>query len=291
MNKFVITTDTTADVYDNYLQENNIEVIPMPYTLDGIEYGIEKIITIQEFYQKMKAGAKTGTSQISQFKAEELFERLLSEGNDILHISFSSGMSGSYENLCTLRNTLKIKYPDRKIVISDTLSGGGGEGLLVYYANEMKKKGKSIEDIYQWIEDNKMQVHHYFIVEDLDRLCKGGRISKAQAFLGNMLNIRPILELSRKGKITPIFKIRGIKKAVSTMVEMTVSQIDKSKNEFILVGHGDDFEKAKAFGATLGEKLNMPVKYNYVNTLVGSHAGVGSLVVYFIGTERKNIVI
>ncbi|MEG2084753.1 MAG: DegV family protein, partial [Clostridia bacterium] len=283
MSNYVLTADSTVDVFDNYLKDNNIDIIPMPFLVNDVEYGIDKNLSDKEFYQLIREGAKTKTAQVSLYLAREVFERILSEGKDVLHICFSSGMSGSFDNLCAMRNELKEIYPDRKIMICDSLSGGGGEGLLVYYANEMKKKGKSIEQVFQWLEDTKMQVHHYFIVEDLDRLFKSGRISRAQVFIGNILNIKPILELNRKGKVTPIFKIRGIRKAVSTMVDMTSNQLDKAQNEFIMIGHGDDLEKAKVLGEALQQKMNMPIVYNYINQLVGSHVGISALVVYFIG--------
>lgn len=288
---YVITTDMTADMADDFMKNNNIDIISMPYTIDGIEYGRDNSQPYHEFYDNMRKGAMATTSQVDLFDAENIFEKHLKNGEDILHISFSSGMSGSYDNLQIIAKDLLEKYPERKIVIIDSLSGAGGEGLIVYYAFKKKQEGATLKELADWCEENKLNFRHYFIVEDLDHLKRGGRITKIEALLGKIMNIKPILDLSYSGKITPIQKAMGKNKAISTMIDHLKKKIILEKNDFVLVSHGDCIEEAQSMGQKIKAALNnIAVKYCYVNYLVGSHAGPNSLAIFFFGEKRKKLL-
>lgn len=289
MSDFVITTDMTADLPEGYLKERNIDIVSMPFTVDGKEYGRETAPCFHDFYDMLRGGGLTTTSQISAYDAIEIFNRHLLKGEDILHISFSSGMSGSVETLEGIKKMLLEKFPERKITIVDSLSGAGGEGLMVYYALKMKEAGKSMDEISGWCVENKLNFHHFFIVQDLDFLCRGGRLSKVEAFIGSLLNIRPVLALSQKGKITPVLKALGNRKAMNAMAaQLNEYCVSNFKNDFLLVGHGDDIESAQIFAEKVRELYpDFEIRYANVDYLAGSHAGPNSLAIYFVGEKRK----
>lgn len=286
---FEIITDATADMPAEFYDKTKIKIVPMPFFIDDTEYGTDLKISIEEFYNKIRNGAMPVTAQVKQFDALNTLDKALADGNDVLYLSFSSGISGSFDNMSIVRNELLEKYPDRKIILVDTLCGAGGEGLLVYYANKLKEEGKSMEEIASWCEENKLKFRHLFIVDDLTLLKKGGRISKIEALMGTILGIKPVLELNDKGKIYPVNKCMGRKKAIKAMVEYMRATIIFGENDFIGIGHGDCLDEALKLGEVLKKEFGVEkIVYTHVNELVGSHAGVGSLAVFFIGKKREN---
>lgn len=293
MKNFEIVTDFTAELYDGYYEANPTDKVSMPYVVASKEYdGRNSIISDKDFYNAMRAGEITHTSQINAFDAELIFEKHLERGLDILYISFSSGMSGSFDNATVLRNKLCVKYPERKIVVVDTLSGAGGEGLLVYYAKKMQNEGKSLEEIVAWIEENRLNVHHIFIVDNLENLKRSGRISKVSALVGMIIGIKPVLTLSYYGKVQPLAKTMGRKKAISTMLLEMKKTYVAEKNDFILVGHGDCEADAHALGERIKLEFGNPeIKYSTLCHLVGANTGPDSLVVYFMGHKREKGII
>lgn len=281
----------TADLPEGWLQKFDIDYASMPYTVDGKEYGRTNTLSFDDFYNELRNGASATTSQVDPYDAEQIWIKHLEQGENILHICFSGGMSGSFETLASLRKELLKKYPSRKILIVDSLAGAGGEGLMVYYAEKKRLEGKNIEEIYDWLEENKLCFHHFFIVEDLNYLCRGGRLSKVEAMIGSALRIRPILNLSVLGKIAPVLKAIGKKKAITSMLDLAEANINVDANDFILVSHGGDLEAAQAFGERVKERFpTLPVEYCPVNYLVGSHAGAGALAIFFFGAKRKRAI-
>jgi EDD domain protein, DegV family len=288
---YVITTDMTADMADNFLKENDIDVVSMPYTIGGVEYGRDNAQDYPVFYNEMRGGALTSTSQADIFDAEQVFIKHLERGEDIIHICFSSGMSGSYDNLWVLSKTLMSKYPGRQIAVIDSLSGAGGEGIFVYYAKKRKDAGASFDELVNWCNENKLNFRHYFIVDDLNHLKRGGRISKIEAAIGTILGIKPILDLSYSGKIIPLQKAMGRNKAIQAMLELTKKNIYLDENDFVLVGHGDCIEEARLMGSKISSALGgIAIKYCFVNYLVGAHAGPNSLAIFFYGSKRKKLL-
>lgn len=286
---FEIVTDNTADLFDGYYEDNKTKRLPFSFMLEDHFYERDDEYPIELFYEKLKAGKLCKTSQINPHDAEVEFERVLSEGKDLLYIGFSSGMSGSYSNISYIANGLRIKYPDRKIIVLDSLSGAGGEGLLVYYAKKMQQEGKSMEEIAEWVEQNKLNAHHCFIVRDLVNLRNSGRISTLAALLGQIVHINPVLELTKEGKIGIVTKSIGRKKSISEMIKFFTENFDKDANDFILVGHTNVPDEAHEFGAKI-ENLSggVPVKYGYINRLVAGCAGYNALAVFFMGKPRKD---
>lgn len=291
MQKFAITTDMTADMPEGFFADNGVDVAFMPFALDGVDIEPDTIPTHHEFYDKLRAGAVPSTSQTSAYEAIQIFEKNLQAGEDVLHISFSSGMSGSFDNISNAATELCRKYRDRKILVLDSLSGCGGEGLMVYYALKMRDEGKTIEEVYNWLNDNRMNFHHFFIVEDLNTLYRSGRLSRIEAAVGTILGIKPLLELNHYGKIMPLLKVMGKKKALTAIAEQVEKYCKPELNDFILVEHGDDIEGAKVLAQKIMEIFpQVTIRYCNVNYLVGSHAGPGALAVFFFGAERPRFI-
>ena len=286
---FEIVTDNTADLYEGYYEQNPARRLPFSFTLEDRFYERDDEYPIELFYEKLKAGKLVRTSQINPHDAEVEFEKVLQEGKDVLYIGFSSGMSGSFDNISYIAKGLRIKYPARKIIVEDTLSGAGGEGLLFYYARKMQQEGKSMEEIAEWVENNKLNTHHCFIVSDLINLRNSGRISTLAALFGMIVHINPVLELTREGKIGIVTKSIGRKKSIAEMVKFFKQNYIPSDNDFILVGHTNCPEEAHAFGAQI-EQISggVPVKYGYINRLVSGCAGYNALSVFFMGQPRKD---
>lgn len=289
MSNFVITTDYTCDIYDEFWQENNIPRMIMPIIINDAEYDLENTkISKVEMYNQMRAGAIAKTSQVNQFDALQKFSDILAKGKDVLHISFSSGVSSSFENFGATVNELKKKYPERRVEVIDSLAGAGALGIMVYDAINMQKQGKSLDDIKNYIENNKLKYAHYFIVQDLTNLKRSGRLSAIEATIGTILGIKPVLKLDTTGKIDVESKVRGTKKAYKAMIDATMKDINIPENDFIIMAHSDCLDDVKQIGAVLEEKTGLPVKYCELNWLIGAHVGPNTVSVFFKGKPREN---
>jgi DegV family protein with EDD domain len=287
MDNFIIVTDNTADLYEGYYEQNPTKRLCYPYTIEGKEYVGDDEYPISDFYQALKEGKLVKTSQINPATAAEVFEEVLKEGHDLLYISFSSGLTGSFENLTYVINGLRIKYPQRRAEIVDTLSGAGGEGLIVYKAKQMQAEGKSMDEIIKWIEDNRLYTHHVFTVNDIVNLKHSGRISTLQALFGILANIKPVFELSHRGKISVLTKAMGRKRSIQEVVRYFKQYYLPEKNDFLLVGHTGRLDEAEYLAEKLKEVEPVkPVKYCLINKLVSGSAGYNSLVVFFFGKLR-----
>lgn len=291
MKKLVITTDMAADMPEGFFAEHGVDVLPMPFTLDGTDYFDGELPSYPEFYNKLREGASVNTSQTSAYAAIRVFEKHLEAGEDILHISFSSGMSGSFENVSNAAKELLVKYRDGKIRVVDSLSGCGGEGLMVYYALKMRDAGMNLDEIADKLEASRMFFHHFFIVEDLNTLYRGGRLSRLEAAVGTVLGIKPLLELNHYGKIMPLLKVMGKKKALNAITEQVVRLYKPEQNDFIIVEHGDDLVNAQILADKIRTALpEVEIRFCNVNYLVGAHAGPGALAVFFVGAERPRFI-
>lgn len=222
MSEYVITINSTSDLPKEWVWERKIPVVPLNCTIGGNTYRDMYDLSADEFYGMLRAGEMAVTSQPSPQAAIDMLEPILKEGKDILHLSFSSGLSGTYNSMCIAAEELQEKYPERKIVVIDTLCASLGEGLIDYKALELQKEEKSLEEVAQWVEENKLKICHFFMVEDLNHLQKGGRISKTAAVLGTMVQIKPIIYLDNEGKLQIIKKERGRKKAMNKIVDMAI---------------------------------------------------------------------
>jgi len=287
MREYVITTDSTVDLPKEYMQEHGIPVISLSYMIDDQTYDDMNGLPYKEFFARMRAGSMPTTSQITPAQAREAIEMLLKEGKDVLHIGFSSGLSGSYNSAKLAAEELTEEYPDAKIYAIDSLCACMGEGLLLRKAVAMKGAGKGIDEVAKWVEDNKLHVCHNITVDDLNHLHRGGRVSKASAVLGTMVKIKPIIYMSNEGKLEVIAKERGRKKSLHKIVEMMAEQIQGWENDEVLITHGDCIEDAQYTAELVRQKLgDVNILINAIGSVIGSHTGPGVIAVFFMGNKR-----
>lgn len=291
MRNFVITTDTTSDLPKDYINKHNITVLPLTYVLEGITYTQDNGLEFSEFYEKMKNGSMPTTSQVNPSQAKEIFEKLYKEGFDILHIAFSSALSGSYSSAKIAADEMAEDYPDCKIIVVDSLCASLGEGLLIHKASMLKESGKTIDEVVEWIEANKLHVCHNFTPMDLFHLYRGGRVSKTAAILGTMINVKPILHVDNEGRLIPIGKVRGRKKSLITLVDNMEKQIgsyvEENKRDGVFIGHGHTPEDAQFVADLIKERFGIEsFLIDYVGPVIGAHTGPGILALFFMGESR-----
>ncbi len=293
MENYVISCCSTADLTKEHFTKRGISYICFHYELDGKQYrdDLGETMPFEEFYQAMQNGADTKTSQINAGEFEEYFEPFLKEGKDILHVTLSSGISGVLNSANIAKDILQERYPDRKIYIVDSLGASSGYGLLMDKLADLRDEGKNIDEVYEWVNANKLKLQSWFFSTDLTFFVKGGRISKTSGLVGNILNICPLLNIDRAGKLTVRQKIRTKRKAteaiVKQMEQYAEDGLDYSGKCYI--SQSACVEDAKAVAALIESrfpKLNGKVEINYVGTTIGSHTGPGTVALFFWGTER-----
>ncbi len=286
---FSIFTETTCDLPQSYLKENEIITMPLTYTLDGVEYDgtYENSLSPHDFYEKLKTGIMAKTAQIPPERATAFFEAELQKGNDILYIGFSSGLSGCYQSATIARTELLEKYPDSKIFCIDSRGASLGQGLLMDYTVKKKEEGLSIEELAKEIEDIKLNVCHYFTVDDLNHLYRGGRVSKTAAVFGTMLGIKPVMYMDDEGKLIPIGKVRGRKASLDEIVKKMGTKLGEYKNPYVFISHGDSLADAKYVGDQVKKLYGIKTSIvDNVGPVIGSHSGPGTIALFFIGTDR-----
>ncbi len=287
MRDFVITVNSTVDMPKEWLEERDIKVVPLRYTIDGTTYVDMEGLSSKEFFDKLREGKMSVTSQVNPDEAKEALEKYVKEGKDILHLAFTSALSGTYNSMRLAAEELKEDYPEANIIVVDTLCACMGEGLLAYHACEMKKAGKSMEEIAQWLDDNKLRVGHQVTVDDLHHLHRGGRLSKTSAIVGSMVKIKPILIVNDEGRLVVAAKERGRKKSINTIVNMAIERMEEGDKEIAFVTHGDCLEEAEYLASLLKEKAGVKeVVINNIGTVIGSHTGPGVLAVFHMGNKR-----
>ncbi|MGN1164828.1 MAG: DegV family protein [Lachnospiraceae bacterium] len=287
MSNYVITVNSTIDAPKEWLEERNVPVIPLKYTIDGKTYEDMNGLTAKEFFAKLREGHMAVTSQVNPEEAKAALEPFVKDGKDILHLAFSSGLSGTCNSMKIAAEELREEYPDRKIIIVDTLSACLGEAMLLYYALKLQNEGKSIEETAQWVEENKLHVCHNVTVDDLNHLQRGGRVSKATAILGTMVQIKPIIHMDNKGCLQVVGKERGRKKSLHKIVDMAVERSKGWDNEIIMITHGDCLEDAEYVAGVVREKMGVDnILINNIGTVIGSHTGPGVVAVFNMGEYR-----
>lgn len=285
--EYVITTDSTVDLSKEFLNEKEITVLSLSYILDGVTYKDMGGLTGKEFFDKLRNGSLPTTSQINPEEAKETFEQIVKEGKDILHIAFSSGLSGTYNSCRIAAEDLMEEYPESKVIVIDSLCASMGEGLLLYKAIELKEEGKSLEELADWVEANKLHICHNVTVDDLFHLHRGGRISKATAVLGSMVKIKPIIHMDNEGKLVVIGKERGRKKSITNLVDRMEKQMGEYDNSTCMITHGDCEEDALYLKTLLEERFGVKkVIIHGIGSVIGSHTGPSVLAVFFMGAER-----
>ena len=287
MSEYVITVNSTVDLPKEWLSERNVPVIPLKYTIEGNTYEDMNGLSSKEFFGKLREGKMAVTSQVNPDEAKTALEPYLREGKDILHLGFSSALSGTCNSMRIAAKELEEEYPDRKIIVIDTLCACLGEGLLLYYALKHRSEGSSIEETAKWVEENKLHICHNVTIDDLEHLYRGGRISRTVAVLGGMVKIKPMLHVDDQGALNVIGKERGRRKALGKIVETASKQAQGWENDIVMITHGDCREDADYVAGLVRQKLGVDnILINNIGTVIGSHTGPGVVAVFCMGEKR-----
>ena len=287
MRDYVITVNSTVDVPKEWLEERHVPVIPLKYTIDGETYTDMEGLSAKEFFDKLREGKMSTTSQVNPEEAAAELEPYIKEGKDILHLGFSSGLSGTLNSMKIAGEMLEEKYPEAKVIVIDTLCACLGEALLLYKALQQKEKGMNIDELAGWVEENKLHVCHNVTVDDLNHLHRGGRVSKTTAVLGTLVQIKPIIHMDDNGKLQVIGKERGRKKSLNKIVDMAVEQSKGWDNDIIMITHGDCIDDAEYVAKLVREKMGIDnILINNIGTVIGSHTGTGVVAVFCMGNKR-----
>ncbi|MBU3129041.1 DegV family protein [Clostridium sp. FP2] len=285
----ILVIDSGCDLPLDYIGQDNIVPIGLVCNFKGeaIEDDFGKKFIRKDFYDALRQGEMPTTSQINSQKYVEVFKKYVKKKKSIIYIVMSSGISGTINSANLARETILEDFPEADISIVDSKCASLGQGLLVHYAYEMLKKGSSKDEIVTWLETNKLKINHWFTVNDLNHLKRGGRISSSAATVGTLLNIKPVLFIDNEGLLTPFSKCRGRKKAIHTLAEKFKERTDPNVLQVIAISHGDCLEDALTLEALVRENGNVKdVILNYVGTAIGSHTGPEILGLYFIADER-----
>lgn len=295
MSDYILSCCSTADLSEEHFKERDISYICFHFELDGKAYedDLGKSIPFDQFYQAMTDGAETKTSQINPEEFKKYFEGFLKEGKDILHLSLSSGISGVVNSARIARDELTELYPDRKIIILDSLGASSGYGLLMDKLADLRDSGMNIDEIAAWAEENRLKLHHWFFSTDLTFYIKGGRISKAAGIVGGVLNICPLLNMDNLGRLIPRYKIRTKKKVIKAIVDKMEECAEDGLNYSgkCYISQSACYEDAKAVADLVEERfphLNGKVEINHIGTTIGSHTGPGTVALFFWGSRREN---
>jgi len=287
MSNYVIFTDTACDIKPEILKKWDVSYINMTFRFEGEdkEY-INEDIAIKEFYDRMRKGGVAKTAAVNPDSFTAAFEAVLEQGKDILYLGFSTGLSTTYNASCIAAEELLAKYPDRKIVTVDTLAASAGQGLLVYLAVEKKNSGADIAETAEYIESIKLNLCHWFTVDDLVYLKRGGRVSPTVAFVGNVLGIKPVLHVDNEGHLVNVSKARGRKAAITAIADQFGALFNK-QNGTIYISHADCEEDAKSVAELIKSKYHENVDViTDIGPVIGAHSGPGTLALFFVGKER-----
>ena len=289
MEQFKIVTDINADLPASYLEENGIGVMYLSYTIDQNTYSKGNELDFKEFYRQMREGKMPTTSQVNPEEAKSVFLEAMKDSSEILCLSFSSGLSGTYNSARIAADEMLEEYPDLKIRVIDSKCASLGEGLFVHKAVTMRAEGKSMQETADWLEENINHFVHVFTVDDLNHLYRGGRVSKTAAVIGTMVNIKPILRVDEEGHLVPISKVRGRKKSLHELVDYMEKKAGSylSSNDIVFISHGDCIEDANFVADYIKEKFGITqFLINHVGPTIGAHSGPGTMALFFIGESR-----
>lgn len=291
MSKYVIFTDSAADLSQELAEELGVKVMPLTAIIDGVEYEHYpdcRNLSLNDFYAKIKSGSKTSTSAVNAATFEEGFEEELKNGNDVICLSFSSALSVTYQNAKNAAEELSERYPGRKVTVVDTLCASMGQSLLIYLCVQKQKAGATYEEVVDYAENTKLNIIHEFTIDDLGHLKRGGRISTVTAIAGTILGMKPMLHVSVEGKLVPVGKVRGRKASISALAnEIIKKAIDKDETP-VFISHGNCEEEANLLADIVKEKLpDKMIKISSVGPVVGSHSGPGTLAIFCVASSRE----
>ena len=290
MRDYVIMTDSCCDLTDQMARDLELEVLPLTMHMDGQDYPNDlagTAISNQEFYKRIRAGKLATTSAVNVGQFQDAMRRVLESGRDIVCVCFSSALSTTYQSAVIAAEDLRAEFPEAEIHVVDSLSASLGQGLLLYLAVEQKRKGLTAAELAKWVEDNRLTVCHWFTVDDLNFLKRGGRVSATTALLGTMLSIKPIMHTSDEGKLVPVSKARGRKAAIAALLDKIEALGIHPEKQTMFICHADCEEDAKAVAQTIQDRFGTPtVHINYIGPVIGSHTGPNTMGIFFRGTQR-----
>lgn len=287
---YKIITDSCANLTYGQIKEYGVEVISLKYFVNDKDYysyikGQE--IDFSDAYRILRAKGNITTSLVNRDDCDKTILPILQSGEDVLVLAFSSGLSGTYQNIVNAAEDYREMFPDRKITVVDTLAASMGQGMIVHYAVKLKNEGKAIEEVADWVENNKLSFCHVFTLDDLFFLKRGGRLSGTSAVLGSLMNIKPLMHVANDGKLYVTGKARGRKAAMNHLIDSVGEKGKDVENQDIFIVHGDSEEDAKFIGEEIKKRYNVKnIVYNSLDPVIASHAGPGTLAVFFVGTER-----
>ena len=290
---FEIVTDSCCNLLEDMIDDFGIHVLPLTFMVDGEDEVYQSYLKgertdLKQFYTMMREGKVFKTSLPNLAESEALFRELLGSGRDVLYIAFSSGLSGTYQALSLMAAQLQEEFPERKIHVVDSLAASGGQGLLVWYAVQHARAGESIDQVRDWLDENKLHLAHWFTVDDLMFLFRGGRVSKTAAWAGTLLNIKPVLHVDDEGHLIPMEKVRGRKKSLNALIDHMEKSANKPiSDQMVFITHGDCIEDAEYVAAKIKERFGVKeVVINYVDPVIGAHSGPGTMALFFLADKR-----
>ena len=290
MREYVIVTDSSADLSADMAEDLEVQVLPLSFTVKGQthhNYPDNRDMDPKEFYAMLRAGEMATTAAVNVADYTSALEPLLESGKDVLVLAFSSGLSATYNSSRLAVEELREKYPERKIFTVDTLCASMGQGLLVYLAARKRQAGATIEEVRDWAEGNKLHLCHWFTVDDLHFLKRGGRISAATAVVGSMLHIKPVLHVDDEGHLISMGKARGRGASLTALVDhMEETAIDPA-SQVVFISHGDCLADAEKVAGDVKKRFGVKeVVINHVGPVIGAHSGPGTLALFFLGSRR-----
>ncbi len=289
--QFEIVTDSSSNLLDETIEEFGLHILPLTFMSEGEQfqsYTQGEKSDLQRFYKMMSDGKVFTTSLPNMQDTEATLHGLLASGRDVLYIGFSSGLSGTYEATAALLDSMRSEFPTRKIFHVDTRGASMGEGLLVYKAACMARDGATIEETHSWVEANKFNLAHWFTVDDLMYLFRGGRVSRTSAWAGSLLNIKPVLHMDNAGHLIPMDKVRGRKKSILGMFEhMKESALQPVSEQTVFISHADCEDDANYLADLIREEFGTTdIRINYIDPVIGAHTGPGCLALFFMADKR-----
>ena len=290
MGEYVILTDSSADLTAELVAELGVEVIPLSFTMEDktyFNYPDNRDIDPADFYARLRGGAMATTAAVNVADYTEAMEPILKQGKDVLVLAFSSGLSATCHSAQIAAGELMEQYPDRKVYVVDTLCASLGQGLLVWYAANLKKQGKTMEEVRDWTEEHKLNLCHWITVDDLHFLKRGGRISSATAVLGTMLSIKPVMHVDNEGHLIKVGTARGRNASLKALVDHMEQTVLDLKGQSIFISHGDCLADAQKVADDIRARFGVEdIVINYVGPVIGAHSGPGTVALFFMGSER-----
>ncbi|WP_417751403.1 DegV family protein [Senegalimassilia faecalis] len=291
---FELVTDSCCNLAEETIDRYGLYVLPLTFMADGEDTVYQSYLKgektdLSQFYKMMRDGKVFRTSLPNLSDTEALFRSLLDAGRDILYLGFSSGLSGTYEATELLAKQLRGEYPDRKIYTVDTLAASGGQGLLVWHACQHAEAGEGIDAVRDWVEGNKLRLAHWFTVDDLMFLWRGGRVSKTSAWAGTLLNIKPVLHVDDEGHLIPMEKVRGRKKSLTALLNhMEKTGTQPLADQMVFITHGDCLEEAQWLEQQIRERFGVrDIVVNCIDPVIGAHSGPGTMALFFLASSRN----